>query len=165
MCALCRVTTSPPTFIFLGGDCAHHGGVFRPTSYLPLPQGITPSPLPHIHPNVCPGSLFTSFHRLHKETATDEDSPALTRPFFTPNKAMNSDVPGAQESVERMEDFDAHENVFTIFAHDQTLFEVVGFFPKETANDWKEKGWREKGLWRFLSDFEEAVHEAGGKSE
>ncbi|MCJ1272061.1 hypothetical protein MMC22_011968 [Lobaria immixta] len=166
ICALCRVTTAPSTFIFLGGDCAHHGGEFRPTPYLPLPQSISPSPLPHIHPNICPGSLFTPFHRLHdKETATKDDSPARTQPFYVAGKAMNSDVKGAQESIEKMEDFDAHENVLTIFAHDQTLLDVVGFFPKETANDWKEKGWREKGLWRFLGDFEEAVHEAGGKSE
>lgn len=78
---------------------------------------------------------------------------------------MNFDVKGAQESIEKMEDFDAHENVLTIFAHDQTLLDVVGFFPKETANDWKEKGWREKGLWKFLRDFEKAVNEAGGNGE
>lgn len=78
---------------------------------------------------------------------------------------MNSDVEAAQESIEKMEDFDANENVLTIFAHDQTLLDVVEFFPKETANDWKRKGWREKGMWRFLGDFEEAVHEAGGNRE
>ncbi|KAL9014158.1 MAG: hypothetical protein Q9173_001172, partial [Seirophora scorigena] len=37
MCALARTTASPSTFLFLGGDCAHHAGEFRPSASLPLP--------------------------------------------------------------------------------------------------------------------------------
>lgn len=64
-----------------------------------------------------------------------------------------------------MEGFDAHDNVLTIIAHDDTMVNVVGVFPNTLANDWKSKGWREKGLWRFLGDFGVAVEaeEADGK--
>lgn len=57
----------------------------------------------------------------------------------------------------KMEEFDAHETVLTMIAHDDTMVNVVGTFPNTSANDWKKKGWREKGMWRFLRDFGEAV--------
>jgi hypothetical protein len=43
-----------------------------------------------------------------------------------------------------------------MIAHDHTLLDVVDFFPKE-ANDWKAKGWKEEGRWRFLKGFRKAV--------
>jgi hypothetical protein len=36
------------------------------------------------------------------------------------------------------------------------LLDVMDFFPKE-ANEWKAKGWKEEGRWRFLKDFQRAV--------
>lgn len=49
LCALARTTASSstndePTFIFLGGDIAHHCALFRPTEYCPIPDQITPAP-------------------------------------------------------------------------------------------------------------------------
>ncbi len=41
-------------------------------------------------------------------------------------------------------------------AHDESLLNVVDFFPKY-ANDFKSKGWAEKGRWLFLKDFAKAV--------
>ena len=67
------------------------------------------------------------------------------------------DFKAAKESVTKMEEFDAHETVLTMIAHDDTMVNVVGTFPNTSANDWKKKGWREKGMWRFLGDFGEAV--------
>ena len=55
-------------------------------------------------------------------------------------------------------EFDAQENILVMIAHDNTMLDVVDFFP-HSANDWKSKGWREKGLWKFLRDFHEAVKE------
>ena len=55
-----------------------------------------------------------------------------------------------------MQDFDADDRVFVVIAHDFTLLDVMDFFPRE-ANDWKAKGWKEKGRWRFLKDFQRAV--------
>ncbi|KAM3424732.1 hypothetical protein BST61_g6719 [Cercospora zeina] len=40
-------------------------------------------------------------------------------------------------------------------AHDQSLFNVLEYLPAE-ANDWKSKGWKEKGQWAFLEDLHEA---------
>lgn len=64
-----------------------------------------------------------------------------------------------------MKDFDAHKNILTIIAHDQTLLDVVEMFPQATANEWMKKGWKEKGMWRFLGDFKQAVQEAARQSE
>ena len=159
MCALARTTTFPDTFIFLGGDCGHHAGEWRPTQYLPLPDEIKPSPLPAVRPTSCPGSLFTRIHRFYHENVpppqSDED--AVTHPFFTVRDEFSHNGAEARESVEHMCDFDAHDNVFTMVAHDKTMLDIVDLFPKASANDWKSKGWREKGMWHFLGDFHKAV--------
>lgn len=44
ICALARVTASPPSFILMGGDAWHHCGEIRPSPYLPFPQSIEPHP-------------------------------------------------------------------------------------------------------------------------
>ena len=67
------------------------------------------------------------------------------------------DVEAARDSVTKMGDFDAQENILTMIAHDDTMVNVVGTFPNTVANDWKRKGWREKGMWKFLADLGEAV--------
>lgn len=145
------------TFIFLGGDCAHHGGEFRPTPYLPLPDSLSPSPLPRTYPNVCPGAaLFADIHRLHPSLS------CTTEPFFLPaeSSAAHHDVAAARDSIAKMAEFDANENVLTILAHDQAMLDVVGagmFLGKQRANGWKGWGWRERGLWKFLGDLEGAV--------
>ena len=158
MCALCRTSSSPASFILLGGDCAHHGSEWRPTEYLPLPDEIRPSPLPSLYPGVCPGSLFTTIHRFHDESAAspEDDIAAWTHPFCTPAEEAAYNVAEARDSVEHMSDFEAHENVLVMIAHDSTMLGVVEFYPR-SANDWMKKGWKEKGLWKFLGDFHEAI--------
>lgn len=181
LCGLARTTaasSSPEeekgeeeeaTFIFLGGDCAHHGGQFRPTPYLPLPETLSPSPLPRTmhHPgnNVCPGALFADIHRLRPSSSSSSSS-CFTEPFFLAAESAAHDVAAARDSIAKMAEFDAHENILTILAHDHMMLDVVGgaTFPGARANGWKGWGWREKGLWRFLGDFGEAV-EMGVKEE
>lgn len=161
MCALCRTTTSPDTFIFLGGDCAHHGSEWRPTQYLPLPEEIKPSPLPALYPGACPGSLFAPLHRFHHDDAAphERDIDAMTHPFCTPANGSSHNEAAAMESTDHMAEFDAHDNILTMIAHDNAMLNIVDLFPRGTANEWKKKGWREKGMWRFLADFQEAVKE------
>jgi len=60
LCALARATTSPSSFIFMGGDAAHHGGEFRPSEYLPLPDSIIPNPFAPYSATTCPGEMFES---------------------------------------------------------------------------------------------------------
>lgn len=59
--------------------------------------------------------------------------------------------------MRKLGEFDGWENVLTVLAHDDTLVDVVGFFPESRANGWKKEGWRERGLWRFLGDLSRAV--------
>ena len=152
MCGLARTTASPEaTFIFLGGDCAHHGGEFRPTRYLPLPESLSPSPIPRRHPGSCPGAVLADVHRLHPSSSS------FTEPFLSASEDAAHDITAARDSVRKLGEFDAHENMLSIIAHDDTMVNVVGTFPHTLANDWKSKGWREKGMWKFLGDLGEAV--------
>lgn len=151
MCGLARVTTSPSTFILMGADACHHGGEFRPSQYLPLPDSLSPNPLDPASHNVCPGALFENILR-------DGDK---GKPFYVIKRnedgsggAFNVDV--AEETIGKLMEADAHDEVFVVTAHDDTLMEVVDFFPKY-ANDFKKKGWAEKGRWLFLKDFAGAV--------
>ncbi|KAL8925748.1 MAG: hypothetical protein Q9172_002089 [Xanthocarpia lactea] len=160
MCGLARTTTSTATFIFFGGDCAHHGGEFRPSPTLPLPSTITPSPLPHLYPTACPGSLFIPIHRLYDPSArtTATDLPT-NQPFFLSTAGGAHDLDQCRDSVRKMSAFDGKENVLVMIAHDAQMLDVVTCFPKGKANQWKAEGWKGKGAWQFLGDFEEAVKE------
>jgi len=173
LCGLARTTTTcnqpasgrhrSSTFIFMGGDACHHGGEFRPTPYLPLPAHISPNPLNPHSPHPCPGALFEAIHR-HKSS---------TEPFFEVanlpgGKGAAHDVEETVSTIGKLEEFDADPDVFVVVAHDDSLGEVVDFFPKG-ANAWRERGWGEKGRWGFLRDFREAVEEEkrdrGGQAE
>ncbi|KAF8593885.1 putative N-acyl homoserine lactonase AttM [Ceratobasidium sp. AG-I] len=144
ICGLAR--TTPDTFVFMGGDICHHGGEMRPTEYLPLPEHISPNPLkPKGQP--CPGSLFLDIHPEHSATK---------RFYHVAEQGASSDPPEAERSIEKLEEFDGHENVFTVIAHDDTLTDIVDFFPK-SLNDWKARGYREQAMWEFLRDFKDAV--------
>ena len=151
ICALARVTTSPDSYIFMGGDSCHHGGEFRPSKYLPLPASILPNPLDlkGVHP--CPGAAFSGILR-HGDTR---------RPFYD---VVRYNVPStsgydpdvAEETIRKVMEADARPDVLVVMAHDESLLDVVDFFPKY-ANDFREKGWVEKGRWLFLKDFAKAV--------
>ena len=175
MCALARTTTYTPadgndndtpsernesaqdTFIFMGGDCAHHGGEFRPTPYLPLPHSISPNPLSPASSRPCPGALFENMHRNKRA-----DEPFLEIADLPEGQRIAHDVGQATQSIRRMEEFDANGNVFTIIAHDPDLIHIVDVFPRG-ANEWRSKGWADKGRWAFLKDFKQAVEDSEQK--
>lgn len=50
------------TFLFMGGDTAHHGGEFRPSKFQALPDEISPSPYMSKYPVLCPGHIFETIH-------------------------------------------------------------------------------------------------------
>jgi glyoxylase-like metal-dependent hydrolase (beta-lactamase superfamily II) len=80
---------------------------------------------------------------------------ARDKPFYPSlTEAPNHDVAEAENSVKKLIDFDAREDILVVIAHDGSLLDVLDFFPKQ-ANDWKEKGWKEEGKWRFLRDFQQ----------
>lgn len=146
MCALARTKADPPEFMILGGDIAHHGGEFRPTKWLPLPEDIQPNPL--VAPftksaPVCPGALFEAIH----------PTGSSTEPFTKADGSFHDNAEENMRSVAKWEEFDAQPNVFAMIAHDMSLFDIVDFYPKP-ANGWREKGWKEQGRWRFLRDYD-----------
>lgn len=146
ICGLARTSANPPEFILMGGDVAHHASEFRPTEYVPLPKYIEPNPLvaPFAKSTfACPGHIYEALHP--KKSSTE--------PFVQALGFMHDDAKGACESVEKLLPFDAQDNIFSVIAHDLSLLDVVDLYPK-TANDWKAKGWKEQGRWRFLRDFD-----------
>jgi hypothetical protein len=144
ICALAR--TTPDTFILMGGDAAHHAGEIRPTEFGPLPTSVALEGLNFgsSFPMPCPGELL--LERLHPRKSA-------TKPFYEPADNFNEDGPLAEQTVIGVTEFDAYENILVVLAHDASLRDVVDFYPHH-ANDWKEKLWRSKGRWRFLTDFE-----------
>ncbi len=159
MCGLARTTSSfamqpqhmadRDTFIFMGGDIAHHGGEFRPSVYRPLPSLLPDFPLfpksasAAVRPP-CPGELLATIHCTQ----------SATEPFYTSNRADDHDK--TIESVWKMMEFDARDTIFVVLAHDATLLDVVDCYPA-TANDWYAKEWAKKSRWLFLNDFEDDV--------
>ncbi|KAJ3538151.1 hypothetical protein NM208_g6034 [Fusarium decemcellulare] len=148
MSALAR--TTPTTFILMGGDSCHHCASLRPTQYLPLPNELSPSPVskPPFRPgSICPGEVFV---KIHPEKAKD-------KPFYQKlSESWDRDVAEAEKTLSTLTEFDAKDEVFVVLAHDNSLLDVIDFFPKR-ANDWKEKGWKEESRWRFLKDFQASV--------
>jgi glyoxylase-like metal-dependent hydrolase (beta-lactamase superfamily II) len=147
--ALARTTADPPSFLLLGGDIAHHCGEFRPSPYTPLPDMITPSPLSHAGP-ACPGKIFAA---IHPKQSREE-------PFFDPVRTggWHFAADEAKESIDKLVEADAYDNIFPAMAHDCSLAGIVDLYPK-TANAWMEKGWKEKSRWGFLSSFAAKVEE------
>lgn len=147
--ALSRTTSGSgkSSFVFMGGDIVHVNAVFRPTSKHPLPQSI---PVPNSKPFstcACLSESFARMHRLYSQPRGDQL--ARTTPFCKV-AGPEHDLVESQSSADKLADFDGEEDVFVISAHDATLLEVMEFFPQK-ANDWKVKGWKEEGHWRWLA--------------
>jgi glyoxylase-like metal-dependent hydrolase (beta-lactamase superfamily II) len=150
--ALARVTSTregdaEDTFIFMGGDTAHHGGEFRPSEYLPLPREIRPSPDQLRHARCCPGHVFEAMHPRQRGNV----------PFYQVSAGpFCHDAEVASQSIAKMQQFDASPNVFVVVAHDPTLLDAdvgIPFFPHGTMNDWKAQGYSSQVHWAFLKDF------------
>jgi glyoxylase-like metal-dependent hydrolase (beta-lactamase superfamily II) len=151
LCGLARVTTSPASFIFMGGDACHHGGEFRPSKYLPLPDSILPNPFNKSSSSPCPGSLFNDLLPGGDKTKT-----FLEISNLPDGKSIAHDFDEAVRTIGKVQEADAREEILVVMAHDESLLDVVDFFPKY-ANGFVEKGWVKEGRWGFLKDFKEAV--------
>lgn len=156
--ALCRTHASPDAaFVHLGGDSVHHAAEMRPTEYLPLPETITPSPVPHLHAHACPGDLFT--HLLRNGSKTDhilEHHDPFPDIQSDKRYSLLHDEPALRNTVRKGEELDAHPNVVTLIAHDWTLKGILPEWPQD-LNGWREAQWKETTRWKFLEDFADAV--------
>ncbi|KAL4922248.1 metallo-beta-lactamase superfamily protein [Aspergillus aurantiobrunneus] len=147
--------TSENKFIFFGGDVAHHAGEFRPTSQLPLPDEIHPSPLDDDSFNprqaplpACPGSII---EKVHPRKGTKPEHYRIT-PFYEPSPGLNASLPEAEAAIEKLQAFDASAEVFVVIAHDADLQSILPLFPSK-VNNWDSAGYKPLGRWRFLKDF------------
>ncbi|KAH6660306.1 hypothetical protein BKA67DRAFT_667194 [Truncatella angustata] len=151
--ALARVTTSGDgnpqhdSFVFMGADACHHPGVLRPTEYLPLPSQLSPSPS-RLFTHACPGETLQRLQR--------NNSPA--EPFFTVSPILFPDHEAALDTVRKIAELDASDNIFVIIAHDGSIKNHIDLFP-ESINDWKAKGVRLQTRWLFCNDFTSAIEE------
>jgi glyoxylase-like metal-dependent hydrolase (beta-lactamase superfamily II) len=151
LCALARVTHSQEegdSFVFMGADACHHPGVLRPTAYLPLPVTISPSPIAKFRRRVigCPGEILQQI----------QPERSAVQPFFNVSRKMFPDHDAASETVRKIQELDAADNVFVIIAHDGSLLDQIDLYPN-TINTWKAKGLRSKTRWLFCRDFDGAV--------
>ncbi|KAK3381102.1 hypothetical protein B0H63DRAFT_494993 [Podospora didyma] len=163
ICGLARGTSAPSgsSFVLMSGDAFHHAAGIRLSPYLSLPKEISPDPFSSLSPQrgsgdgcSCPGSVFESLLPN-----------GLTQPFYEPARlavhSFHHDVDELVRTVGKLQEMDAHDSTFVAAAHDESLLDVVSFFPASTANDFAEKGWVPKCRWMFLLDFAEAVDRGG----
>jgi len=143
--ALARVASD--SFLLLGGDSCHHAGQLRPTEAL------------HKH-YPCPGQIIAaarhSISTKYFSSSGPEDGfnlaihkePLLQLPE---GPSVYEDVVTAAESLRKLRAFDANPDVFVIIAHDASLVPIVELYPA-TLNEWKAKGYKERGLWAFVDE-------------
>lgn len=65
--------------------------------------------------------------------------------------AYDHDVKVARKNINKVQDTDSGENVLVIIAHDNSIKDIVDFFPL-SINEWKAKGWGACLRWAFLKD-------------
>lgn len=157
--ALARTHASPtPAFIHLGGDSIHHAAEIRPSQYIPLPDSISPSPIPHVHASACPGHIFEHLLRDGSKTEHILEWQDVFKGQSEPEFSLIYDEPALRDTVRKDEELDANKDIFTFIAHDWSLKGKVDEFPK-TLNEWREKGWKEEHHWAFLGAFEHVLND------
>ncbi|KAH8894529.1 Metallo-hydrolase/oxidoreductase [Thozetella sp. PMI_491] len=152
ICALVRTTSGEDedTYVFLGADACHHNGEFRPSPWHPLPAEILPNPLTGSSVYACPGA---SWERHLKAAGRSKEMAFFDIPDTTAGAAYTHDVQASRDTISRVQDVDSGENVLVILAHDNSVKDIVDFFPKP-LNGWKAKGWGVVSRWAFLKDFQ-----------
>ncbi|KAK6077446.1 metallo-beta-lactamase superfamily protein [Seiridium cupressi] len=143
MCGLARVNASPePAFVFMGADACHHPGVLRPSLHLPLPPSINLPP----GLGYCPGDLL---QHITVNGGTEKS-------FFTlPRNMLFPDHEAALDTVRKIQELDANDEVFVIISHDASIRDSLPLFP-ESVNDWRTKGLKTTTRWWFCGGMEMA---------
>ncbi|PSR75851.1 beta-lactamase-like protein [Coniella lustricola] len=166
LCGLARVSSGKDdgngggdTYVLMGGDAVHHCGELRPSPWRTLPKksnGSEDVAAPASADtaagcgSVCPGGLFEKLYR-----DGDDQKPFLG--LATVAGSVTADAKMAEQTVEKLQEADAHDKVFVIHAHDSDLLNIIDFFPK-SVSDFENKDWAEKGRWAFLKDFEQVLN-------
>ncbi|CAG2010693.1 unnamed protein product [Fusarium graminearum] len=115
LCGLARTTSSPDTFVLMGGDICHYAGIFRPSKFLPVPDTISPHPChPHEDGVLCPGEAFDRLQKSRGRAPTDT--------LF--DLTFGSDLELATKTTKQLQELDCNENIFVVVAHDSTVSQV-----------------------------------------
>lgn len=152
MTALARVTTGGPdgdSFVFMGADACHHPGVLRPSEYLPLPAKVSMQLPKHTNREpaaLCPGEALQQLQRNGN----------AAEPFFDVSPVLFPDIVKARDTVRKIMELDAADDVLIILAHDRSIKDHIDLFPK-SINDWRVKGVRSSTRWLFCTDFSGAL--------
>ncbi|KAL4981647.1 hypothetical protein BDW68DRAFT_183302 [Aspergillus falconensis] len=147
LCALARVTSAPDpdSFVFMGGDAAHHVGLLRPSIYLPIPEQLDPCPFSDsLSP--CTREMV---QRIHPQQS-------ITEPFLKPARGMFPDFEEAEDTLRKIQELDAAKNILVILPHDRSILGNVGLFPRK-INGWMAEGVKERTRWLFIGDFKGAL--------
>lgn len=78
------------------------------------------------------------------------------QPLYGLNEGLHDDVVRAEDTLLKLQAFDANDDVLIIIAHDWSLLHVLDLYPDD-INEWRHHNWGELARWRFLADFEDAV--------
>ncbi|KAJ4204158.1 hypothetical protein NW759_014995 [Fusarium solani] len=158
--------TSEDTFIYFAADSVHHPAELRPHSGALMPTSVH---LPGNH-HCCSSRPFRDVHPAndfsrvppHYHAAMDapHGGPENT-PFQLPSETADgwtlaAELQAARDTVKAVQRFDASPDILVVSAHDTSLHPILDYFPK-VANDWKRKGWKERGQWGFLRELEGAT--------
>ncbi|KAI2614670.1 beta-lactamase-like protein [Hypoxylon fragiforme] len=158
VCGFARVTSNPDSFVLMGGDVVHHEGELRPSRFHPLPDSISPHPFdPNGDSAPCPGHLF---EKLLHDGKKDEPFYRATTVDQHGYPSVHHDAALRVETVFKVQEHDAHNNILFVPAHSHYMLNVVDFFPAK-ANDFVKKGWVGKTRWSFLANFAKAVGHEG----
>ncbi|KAJ7717789.1 hypothetical protein B0H16DRAFT_1897812 [Mycena metata] len=155
ICALTRVT--PTSFLFLGGDAAHHVGMLRPTAALhrafPVPPALLASTKHSVALTaIAPAASASIDTDTANANAKPFDLAARTTPLLDLAEEGYEDAPTARASIALISAFDANPDVLVVLAHDASLLDIVGpAFPAK-LDGWKERGWKERAVWAFLEE-------------
>jgi hypothetical protein len=142
MAALARVTVNPTTFVLLAGDTFHQPAEIRPSPDLNKQYPVPPSILSSSHSSISREFFFSPLDNT--------DLSNRTTSFLDPASAgFNFDPVRTRASQLVLQVFDADRDIMVVTAHDPSYEGLLEMFPKGSLNDWKEKGWKGKGVWQF----------------
>lgn len=152
LCALARTTATPnelPSFVFLGADACHHPGVLRPSSYLPLPRSV--SIAPPVDTTAAAAGIWTRPGALLQQLTLGQSA---SKPFFTVARGpLFPDHDAAMDTVRKIQELDAADDIFVLIAHDLSLRDRIPLFPT-TINSWRASNLALETRWVFCNEFD-----------
>ena len=96
----------------------------------------------------CPGAILQRLQPIQ----------SAIKPFYSVKLSFPTDLEACEESLRKVMELDADDNVLVVMAHDPVLKGLVNFFP-EKVNNWRSKDVKSKVTWLFLRDFRTAIEQ------